>query len=521
MNTHQHTKEQLKTVTYKNPILSGFHPDPSICRVGDTYYLITSTFEYFPGVPIFKSKNLVDWNQIGYCLTRPSQLKLNKTGSSGGIYAPTLRYHNNLFYMVTTNVSDRGNFYVTAEDPAGEWSDPIWVDQPGIDPDLFFDEDGSVYFTTSYGGDGAYQSRIDIHTGERLTDYKRIWTGTGGQYPEAPHMYKIGDYYYLMIAEGGTEYGHMVTIARSKQPEGPYESCPGNPILTHRSQSYFIQATGHADFVQTEHGDWWAVFLGIRPIGYPRSHHLGRETYLAPVTWNEQGWPVIGDQGTVSEEMSTNRLPGGYAPKAVSSNETIRDDFDTPELSLSWNFLRNPYSQDWSLTEKPGSLTLRGSAVTLNDVDSPAFVGQRQRHFDCSVSALLEFNPENEGEEAGLTIRANEKFHYEIAILNDGGQRKLIQRRRIGSLWKVEHEQEWNQDRVILSIQADEKTYKFGYAKESNPSVTTLIGEGECAFLGTEVAGGFTGVYFAMYATGNGKKAQSPAHFEWFEYKFI
>ncbi|HZK62351.1 MAG TPA: glycoside hydrolase family 43 protein, partial [Anaerovoracaceae bacterium] len=222
-------------ITYRNPVIPGFHPDPSVCRVGNDYYLVTSTFEYFPGVPVFHSKDLVNWEQIGHCLTRESQLPLNKCRASGGIYAPTIRYHDGLFYMVVTNVSGGGNFYVTAKDPAGEWSKPFWVNQGGIDPTIFWDEDGKSYFMSNghQSTEGIVISEIDLKTGKRTTEPIAVWNGTGGRYPEAPHIYKKDGYYFLLIAEGGTEYGHKVTIARSKNIYGPYESAPGNPILTH------------------------------------------------------------------------------------------------------------------------------------------------------------------------------------------------------------------------------------------------------------------------------------------------
>ncbi|HEY3390378.1 MAG TPA: glycoside hydrolase family 43 protein, partial [Prolixibacteraceae bacterium] len=223
--------------TYRNPVIPGFHPDPSVCRVGDDYYLVTSTFEYFPGVPVFHSKDLVNWEQIGHCLTRDSQLPLQKCGASGGIYAPTIRYHDGLFYMVVTNVSGGGNFFVTAKDPAGEWSEPLWINQGGIDPTIFWDEDGKAYFMstghhfdTGKQREGIAISEIDLKTGKRITEPIPVWLGTGGRYPEAPHIYKKDGYYYLLIAEGGTEYGHKVTISRSRNIYGPYESAPGNPI---------------------------------------------------------------------------------------------------------------------------------------------------------------------------------------------------------------------------------------------------------------------------------------------------
>ncbi len=235
---------------YKNPILSGFYPDPSICRVGNDFYLVNSTFQYFPGIPIHHSKDLIHWEQIGNCIDRSTQMNLNKTGFTGGLYAPTIRYHKGLFYMINTNVSHGGNYYVTAMDPAGPWSDPIWVNQGGIDPELFFDDDGKCYFMST---DQQIKLReIDVKTGKFIGDQKRIWEGTGGRYPEGPHLYKKDGYYYLMIAEGGTEYGHKVTIARSHFIDGPYESNPANPILTHQcelGQSSSIQGTGHADLV--------------------------------------------------------------------------------------------------------------------------------------------------------------------------------------------------------------------------------------------------------------------------------
>lgn len=508
-------------VQYSNPVIPGFHPDPSVCRVGSDFYLVTSTFEYFPGVPIFHSRDLVHWKQIGHCLTRQSQLDLESCRSSMGIYAPTLRFHNGRFYMITTNVKMFRNFYVWAEKPEGPWSEPVWPEWPSVDPSLFFDEDGRVYITGTGGffGDepkGIYQAEIDLESGKLLTQRRLIWQGTGGKSAEGPHLYRINGKYYLMIAEGGTEYGHMVTIARSDAPYGPFESNPDNPILTHRSSGSPIQATGHADFVQLEDGSWWAVFLGIRPVSVPfsgRHHHLGRETFLAPVTWSADGWPVIGDGGKIAEKMDAGTLP----IVADESPSTDVDDFNSNQLQLEWNFLRNPRDKDWSLEERPGWLTLRGSAVTLNDIGSPAFVGRRQQHFRCSVSTLLSFEPVQEGEEAGLTVYMNERFHYEIALACGAyGRRQVILRRRIGSLWKVESEEEYEGSDIILGLEAEPAKYSFYYSSPNGERKP--FGSGECALLSTEVAGGFTGVFFGLYATGNGKPCAAPASFDWFQY---
>lgn len=498
---------------YNNPIIPGFHPDPSICRVEDDFYLVTSSFEYFPGVPVFHSKDLLNWEQIGYCLTREEQLALHKVRSSGGIYAPTIRYHEGTFYMVTTNTSSGGNFYVFTDNPYGEWSDPIWVEQGGIDPSLMFDDDGKVYFTSN-GPNGTYQCEIDIKTGKKLTDTRHIWAGTGGRYAEAPHLYKIKGMYYLMMAEGGTEYGHMETIARSSSPWGPFEGCHRNPILTHRDRGgHPIQGTGHADLVEDKDGNWWMVFLAFRPA-FHMYHHIGRETFLAPITWDKEGWPVVNGNGTVELEMDSDKL--SVEQKEIQYK---RCEFDSEKPELYWNFLRNPHREDWSLYERKGFLTLHGSAVTLDDVDSPAFIGRRQQHHEFSTSTLLEFNPEAEGEEAGITVFMNENLHYEIYVTLRNGGRKLCLRRRIGSLWAVEAEKSIEKGPIVLEVSSDGHVYDFKYA--SGSSSLECVGSGEAMYLSSEVSGGFTGVYIGLYATGNGKKSSTSAYFDWFDYRAL
>jgi len=509
--------------TYHNPILPGFYPDPSICRAGDDYYLVTSTFEYFPGVPIFHSRNLVDWEQIGHCLTRSSQLPLAGAAASSGIFAPTIRHHNGRFYMVTTHMSDKGHFYVYADNPAGEWSEPIWVSvgdnaspYESIDPSLCFDDDGTVYFTCNQFGMGIIQFEIDIETGKRLTEARPIWTGTGGAHAEAPHLYKIDGIYYLLIAEGGTHVGHMVTIARSDSPYGPFEPCPDNPVLTHRSTGHPIQATGHADLLQAANGSWWMVFLGIRPKwpnGFPLCHNIGRETFLTPVQWSDDGWPIVGNSGIVDLEMETNELPGAPNPQR---QPLYRDDFTLPELDLRWNFLRNPNDDDWSLGNDPGYLQLNGSAVTLDDVDSPAFIGRRQQHHRVHAETRLNFNPASDNEEAGLTVFMNERHHYEIAVTRRNDQNTVIIRQHIGNLAAVTAEVPLPAKAVILAVDADEDHYRFSYGLDGEE--LQHLDTGEMRYLTTEIAGGFTGVYFGLYATGNGQRSTSSARFDYFDY---
>jgi len=476
---------------FSNPILPGFHPDPSICCVGADYYLITSSFEFFPGVPLFHSTDLVHWRQIGHVLTRESQLPLKGAHPSGGIYAPTIRYHRGRFYMVTTNVSGaegcRGHFYVWTDDIEGTWSDPVWVEGRGIDPDLFFDEDGRVIFTCTN-----WKAEIDIATGKVLTPLPR-WEGTGGHAPEAPHLYRIGDFYYTMLAEGGTEYGHMITMARSPRIEGPFEPCPRNPILSHRSRPSPIQSTGHGDLVQAPDGRWWIVFLGTRPVRYPWTHHIGRETFLAPVTWQD-GWPVVNGGELVTLEMEAEGVPDATPAPAL-----FEDRFDEPAWRLEWNFLRNPVESNYRRGAE--GLSLRCSTVSLDDLDSPTWVGRRLEHLAARATARLAFDPATETEEAGLTLYMRAGFHYEVALARRDGVRCLVARKRVGSMTeeKVVALLEAMAE-VELSVEGDGQWFDLGYLDRDGKRMSVL--RGEARFLSTEIAGGFTGLYVALYAQG-------------------
>jgi xylan 1,4-beta-xylosidase len=495
---------------YRNPVLPGCYPDPSVCRVGRDFYLVASSFTYFPGVPIFHSRDLVNWRQLGHCLSRSSQIPLAGAAFWSGIWAPTLRHHDGVFYMTTTNMASGGNFLVTASAPEGPWSDPLPIAQEGIDPSLFFDRDGSVIFTTSHAG--AFQSRIDVSSGKLLSEPRLVWGGTGGQYPEGPHLYRRGDWYYLLISEGGTEYGHMITMARSQNPWGPFEPCLRNPLLTHRSHKSPIQALGHADLVDTADGTWFAVALGIRPNGYPPCHHLGRETHLVPVEWSPDGFPVFGEHGRLALEHETPlRLEPWPAP-------AVRDDFATTELALSWNHLRNPNPALYSLSERPGHLRLRGSADGLDDVASPAWLGRRQSHFALRIATCLEFRPSTEREEAGLVVHMNEQHHYEMFVTRRNGTPSVVVRRRIGTLRAEVACQPLPSDdsRCVLAVDADRTKYVFSHG--TSEGTLQPLAEGETRYLSTEVAGGFTGIYLAMYASGNGVASAGPADFDWFDY---
>ncbi|MGO8948206.1 MAG: family 43 glycosylhydrolase, partial [Ktedonobacterales bacterium] len=375
-------------------------------------------------------------------------------------------------------------------------------------------------------GWGIQQSELDIATGRLLTEPRVIWSGTGGAWPEGPHLYKIHGYYYLMIAEGGTEYGHMETIARSGTPWGPWEACPHNPILSNRSYYSPIQATGHADLVEAQDGSWWVVCLGVRPQSGSKLHHLGRETFLAPVVWDDHGWPQVGAdrKGHIEVSMDGPKMPEVRWPASAP-----RDDFDQPELGLAWNFLRWPHAQDWSLRARPGFLRLIGNATRLDEGTGMAFVGRRQEHAECEVATWLEFTPQADGQEAGLTVWMNGSHHYDLAMARLHGERHVLVRRRIGSLATTAASEPIEDGPVRLQVTTGQESdaahspgagiYMFSYALPDG--APRVLASGEARYLATEVAGGFTGVYFALYATANGGQRAAPADFDWFEYRAL
>jgi alpha-N-arabinofuranosidase len=506
-------------MTYQNPILPGFYPDPSVCRVGNDYYLVNSSFEYFPGVPIFHSRDLINWRQIGHALTRPSQLPLKASKCSNGIYAPTIRHHAGRFYMATTNMIENvgfRNFFVHTDDPAGEWSEPAWVEQGGIDPSLYFDADGTAYWTGNGTGwsavRGVYQARVDITTGKLLTDTTFLWGGTGGSYPEGPHLFKRGAYYYLTVAEGGTADCHMVTCARSLQPFGPFEPCPYNPILTHRSLMNPIQATGHADLFADHEGNWWAVFLGIRYAEHG-FHNLGRETFLAPVVWTPDDWPMVNG----GEKVATTMHLAQGLPAAPPPSFSGIDNFSEERLALPWVFLRNPKDEDWSLEKRPGWLWLRCSPVGMRDLDSPAFVGRRQLHFDCRAVTLVDFEPGSSEEEAGLVALLDNAHHAQIAVTLRDGKRVAILRRVVGDMVAETSSFPLPEGPVELAIEADRREYRFGVKIPGREPC--VLGAHPLRYLSTEVAGGYTGVMLGMYASANAGCSQGGAYFDWFKYE--
>ena len=449
-----------------NPIIRGFYPDPSICEAEGKYYIVCSSFQYLPGVPVFESEDLVNWKQVANALTRTTQVELHKVPSSGGVFAPTLRYHEGTFYMVTNNNTFGKNFYIYTDDIKGEWSEPIFVDQEGIDPSLLFDN-GKVYFTSN-GNDAEgkgciLQCEIDIKTGEKLTESIPVWGGSGGRYLESPHLYHIGDWYYMMAAEGGTEYGHMITYARSREPFGPFEGYQGNPVLTNRNlggNQSLIQGIGHGDLIRDKKGNYYIVCLGFRQSGeWQPYHHLGREVFLAPVSWQEDGWFTAGEQGIVTEWMDVD-LSGQQDMDMyqVSFENTGADD-------LRWSYLRDYHKENYQFTDR--GLRLRGTKITLDEADTPTFAGIRQSEFHTCLNVSVS----GEAKEAGITFYMDESQHYDLSLVQEKGERKAVLRLRIGDAACIANTVDLPEgmEKVEFSVVSDPDRYEF-YRSEEHTS---------------------------------------------------
>jgi alpha-N-arabinofuranosidase len=509
---------------YYNPILAGFYPDPTIIRAGSDYYLATSSFAYFPGVPIFHSRDLVDWTQIGHILDRPSQLSLDSAGVSRGIFAPSLSYHDGTFYMITTLVDRGGNFYVTATNPAGPWSEPVWLpDIDGIDPSFFFDDDGKAYIVNNgapvgeplYNGHRAIWIQQYDLAARKLVGPRTVIVNGGVDlarkpiWIEAPHIFRRNGTYYLICAEGGTADQHSEVVFRSESVMGPWVPYAQNPILTQRhltaGRSFPTETTGHADFVETPNGEWWAVFLGTRNYGKDL-WNTGRETFLLPVTWAD-GWPtILKGQATVPYVHARPDLP--RQPKAVvphSGNFVVRDEFDAPALPLHWEMLRTPHERWYDLTSAPGSLTIRARPEELSGRGQPSFLGRRQQHGTATASAAMRYRPAKAGDRAGIVAFYNESHYYFLGLVHDGTRPVLELRRRA---WRAEAGDSLVASAPIASspnaplylrIRARLDKYDFFYATTPNAWKMLLAGA-DGTILSTKVGGGFVGTMFGMYA---------------------
>ncbi|MCI1290746.1 MAG: glycoside hydrolase family 43 protein [Prevotella sp.] len=512
-----------KNREYFNPIIAGFHPDPSFCKAGDTYYLVNSSFSYFPGVPIYESKDLIHWWQIGHVLDRISQDPLDHQNVSGGIFAPAISYNssNKTFYMITTNVG-KGNFFVKTKNPEKGWSDPIYLPQiDGIDPSFFFDRDGQGYIvhnapvcgTAAYEGQRAIRIfRFDVEGDSIIGKPKEIIRGGThvDKHPvwiEGPHLYRIGKYYYLMCAEGGTGTNHSEVIFRARHPMGPWEEDPENPILTQREgvdpdRADRVTSTGHADLLESKSGDWWAVFLGCRPYRGDL-YNTGRETFLLPVTW-KNGWPVILKRGkaipTVNEMHPWQWKITAAKTIPVTGNFTFRDDFHGQKLNPCWTFLRNPSS---FYTLGQDGLKISALPVAIWQDDSPSALFYRQQHTTFNAETEVVFSPENDKQFAGFCLFQNEQYNFtfgkteinnRLAILLTRTEMKPVM---IATVFIDAKDADMP---VKLKIHGEGQYYDFYYSL-GNGKWKVLARGVDASNLSTHESGGFVGTMIGLYAS--------------------
>lgn len=536
-----------------NPIISGAHPDPSICRVGDDYYIVNSSFEYFPGLPIHHSKDLVNWELIGYGLHREDQcngeMNLVDVQSDGGIHAPTIRYHKGTFYIITTNVYNSGdgtpglmiNFIITAKNPSGPWSKPHIIEgAPGIDPDIFFDDNGKVYFTgthspgdmNSNGIGEIWIQELDIKKWKLVGERHTVWDGIFGCCTEGPHIYKEHGLYYLLVAEGGTGKNHAVMIAASENILGPYEENQRNPILTtrHLSNNYFVNSTGHADMIELEDGRWYMVSLGKRN-DLDGDANMGRETYLMPMQWeptivkweqvSEDKWeplrylfPVVAPLTGKVERFTP--LPFTDRPQYI--NNTVIDDFLNENLDLRWTFIRVPEEKTYSLLENPGFLRLYSKPDKIEDRKRFSLVGFRQKESDFEFEVKMNFLPDKDEVESGVihyqkewnyltntVIKKRKKYYLEQKLKEKGKEvvtlKKTILKGYDGN--------------IILKVKSNKDRYDFFYSLNDGSSFDYFTSIEAIKVLDRN----YTGALLGLFTTSNGVLSQDYADYDWVRYK--
>ncbi|HEY5852373.1 MAG TPA: glycoside hydrolase family 43 protein [Lysobacter sp.] len=511
-------EQPLPAGSYRNPVLAGFHPDPAVVRAGDRYYLVNSSFAYFPGIPVFESRDLVHWQQIGNVIDRPSQLDFDGLGMSRGVFAPTISYHDGTFYVLNTAVDSGGNFLATATNPAGPWSDPIWLPTiDGIDPSLFFDQDGKAYLLNNGEPDG--KPRYDGHRAIWMQEFdpaQRKPVGPrkvlidGGVEPsknpiwiEGPHLYQREGWYYLVCAEGGTGPDHSQVVLRSRQVWGPYAPYAGNPILTQRDldpdRAHPITNAGHADIVEGLDGSWWAIFLASRNYGGVH-YNTGRETYLLPVAWKD-GWPTILEHGrAIPQVLAGPAFMERDATQApMTGNFTWRDEFDKPELDRAWMKVRVP-KQSWAdLASRRGQLAIRPLAEGLDTLRNPSFLARRQQHIAFEASTALTV-PVYAGVEAGIVAFQNERFWYFLGVRRGkGGVELFLQRSSAGKASTIATTNIANAKTLKLKIAGDGGAYSFAFDADGK-GWQWLRRDDDGTILSTDVAGGFVGAVVGPYA---------------------
>ena len=528
---------------FKNPILAGGYPDPSICKVGDTFYLVNSSFEYYPGLPIHKSTDLINWELIGHGLHRESQasstVNLVDVQSNGGIHAPTIRYNKGVYYIISTNVyydaeinkTDMVNFIITANNPAGPWSDPIHIEgAPGIDPDLFFDDNGRVWYVgnqapenPSFDGEGEiWLQELDLNEYSLIGERHLLWRGAcGGVWAEGPHMYKKDGKYYLIIAEGGTSFNHAVMVAMSEKIEGPYISNPRNPILTSRHLSYdnWVNSTGHGDIVELDDGRYYMVILGIRNE-INRGSNMGRETFIAPLSWerepfewkeNKDLWPVVSPiSGKVEKENEVI-----FTNSTQINSYNFRDDFNSKTLGLKWNFRRLPLENIYSLDKREGFLRIFSNQNIIKERHRAALMGFKQNQTKFEYFTSMNFNPENNKSEAGISIFQKDDNYLNFTVVKKDGN-FFIKVNAYNNNKLIRKDEQLIPDykgKIKLKISSEEGEYKLFYSTRGFRY--RLFDKLKNDIL---LSKGYTGAHIGLYITSNGEDSNDYVDFDYVDY---
>lgn len=533
-----------------NPIIPGYYPDPSIVRVGDDFYMAVSSFEMCPGIPIFHSKDLENWEQIANAIGPDNGFHMEKNCGVGGVMAPTIRYNDGVYYIINTNFADKGNYIITASNPSGPWSEPHWLtDVPGIDASLFFDDDGQCYVMgtgdcwdngTGVMERGIWVAKFDIENfkleGEPFTIFNSALRNAAS--PESPHLYHIGDYYYLLIAEGGTEHYHSVAVARSKELFSFFEGNPANPVLTHRHMGYKcpIINVGHADLVQLKDGSWYAVMLASRLID-GKYKNLGRETFICPVIW-ERDWPVF--------TPDTGKVEWSYeGPASLKEypmpKEKTRTEFEDEKLPLKMVFWGMPKKEVYRIYESNLELKcihqkleddIRQMSFDMEPSDDNyvAFLGERQCEINCVATCQMHFYPQYT-ESAGLAVvqAMNHQLHVErvndegrqliraVVVTCDYEQPPFIPGFKSETHCEVVAAKQYDDENIVIQVDIQAEEFTISYGKDENSLTKLCIVDG--GIINPEKVGCMTGTLIGMYATGNGKDVDNSAQFDWFELK--
>ena len=548
---------------YTNPIIKGSYPDPSICRVGDDFYIVNSSFEYFPGLPIHHSKDLVNWNLIGYGLHRDEQCtgKMNLTDvqSNGGIHAPSIRYHNGLFYIITTNVYSPGkgkpskmiNFIITSERIEGPWSDPYIIDgAPGIDPDIIFDNNKVWYVGThspadpNFNGEGEiWLQELDSTNWSLIGERYFLWRGAlyYGTWAEGPHIYKRNGYYYLLIAEGGTSLNHAVMVAVSNDIKGPYIPNDRNPILTSRHLSYnhWVNSIGHGDLIELKDGRWYMVALGIRSEVDTYSN-MGRETHLVPVIWEKEpfewkydyidnNWSELPERERFEKLRHVNyewpvcspitgrveiSYPLPFTNSVQLTAKSFKDDFENKELNLEWNFRRVPDKNTYKINVENGHLRLFADKDVIKDRNSCGLLGVRQKESDFEFLAKMIFDTDKTEVQSGISLFQKDDNYFTVTVERYNGeyliQVLLNERNNEPKILKDEILNSYN-GTIIFKVVSNDRSYKFYYSLDDQNNFNFLTEISSDKILSK----GYTGAYCGLYSTTNGKNINEYADFDW------